>query len=117
MKTYKNQSESLDIAIAHLELEKKIKGQELLLQLTKTYESIKPINILKQSLEDFKESSEVQTSLLQTVLSVTGGYLTKKIVIGKSNSVFKKIFGFGIQYIMTKYLSSKSGYNNKFQGK
>lgn len=107
MKTYKSQNEKLDRAIAELELQRTLKFLELKQQLNLTYESIKPINILKQSLVDFKESTDVKSNLFQSVISIAGGYFSKKLLVGKSHSTFKKIVGYIVQYGVTNFISKK----------
>lgn len=107
MKKHRNQNEKLDRAIAKLELQRDLKFVELKQQLSLTYESVKPINILNQSLVDFKESTEVKSNLLQSVLSIAGGYISKKLLVGKSHSTFKKIMGYVVQYGVTNFISKK----------
>lgn len=113
MKSYKNQNEQLDSAIELLEHKRKLKFYELKQQLAVTYESVKPINILNQTLIDFKESAEVKSNVLQSVLSIAGGYISKKIVLGKTNSTFKKILGYVLQYGVTNFISKKVDSNSK----
>jgi hypothetical protein len=107
MKAYNNENKKLENAIAHLENEKKIIYDDLILQAGITYKSMKPINILKQSIDELRESPEIKTSLLQTVLSVSGGYLSKKILVGKSNSILKNLMGYAVQYGVTHFISKK----------
>ena len=49
-----------------------------------TYESIKTINIIKDTFQDFTHSPDLKSNLLQTAVSITGGYLSKKLLFGKS---------------------------------
>ncbi len=107
MKSYKNQNEELDIAIELLERQRSQKFNELKLQLNATYESVKPINILNQTLVDFKESSAVKSNLFQSAISLAGGYVSKRLLLGKSHSTFKKIMGYLVQYGVTNFISKK----------
>lgn len=113
MKTYKNQNEQLDIAIELLEHKRDLKFYELKKQLAVTYESVKPINILNQTLTDFKESTEIKSNVLQSVISIAGGYASKKLFLGKTNSTFKKILGYVLQYGVTSFISKKVDTNSK----
>ncbi|MES2240046.1 MAG: hypothetical protein V4497_07275 [Bacteroidota bacterium] len=112
MASYKNQNTELDKAIARLELERDLKFEELKDQLAITYESVKPINLLKETLEDFKHSPDIKSNFLQSVVSIAGGYLSKKMVMGKSNSIFKKIMGYVLQYGLTNFISKKVNSNS-----
>ncbi|WP_445731411.1 hypothetical protein [Mariniflexile sp.] len=97
----------LDKAIARLELERNIKLEEIKYQLEVTFDSMKPINILKEKFEDLKHSNNLKSSVLQTVASLAGGYLSKKILIGKSHSFFKTILGYALQFGVTKFISNR----------
>lgn len=107
MAAYKDQNLALDDAIAKLLVERQLKLNALKRQLNLTYESVKPVNILKESLADFNNTPEVKTNVLQSILSIAGGYLSKKVVMGKSNSIFKKALGYVVQYGLTKFISNK----------
>ena len=107
MKSYRNQNDELDIAIDKLERQRHLKFIELKQQLNLTYQSVKPINILNQTLTDFKESKQVKSNLLQSVVSLGGGYLSKKLLIGNTHSTFKKILGYVLQYGVTNFISKK----------
>ena len=107
MKSYKNQNEELDKAIELLEYQRDLKFESLKQQLVLTYESVKPINILNQTLIDFKESSQIKTNLMQSLVSLAGGYFSKKLLVGKSHSIFKKIAGYLVQYGVTNFISKK----------
>jgi hypothetical protein len=107
MKTYKNQNQELDKAIELLEIKRNIKLEELKNQLSYTYQSVKPINILNQTLQDFKDSTQVKSNLLQSVVSLAGGYASKKLLLGKTSSIFTKLLGYVVQYGVTKFISRK----------
>ncbi|GIZ08168.1 hypothetical protein [Flavobacterium sp. UMI-01] len=107
MKSYKNQNTLLDEAIARLEVEKAMKFDELKIQMHHTLTSMKPINILNGTLEDLKQFPEVKSNILQIITSLIGGYVSKKIVIGKSTSTVKKIMGYLFQYAVTHFISKK----------
>lgn len=107
MASYKNQNIILDEAIARLEMEREIKFEELKYQMNSTFQSMKPINILNGTLEDLKQFPEVKSNILQLVISVVGGYLSKKILVGNPHSTFKKILGYLLQYGITNFISKK----------
>jgi len=107
MRSYKNQNEELDSAIELLERKRALKFEELKYQLNATYESIKPINILNQTLIDFKESPGVKSNLLQSAVSLAGGFFSKRLLLGKSHSMFKKILGYVLQYGVTNFIAKK----------
>lgn len=107
MASYKNQNTQLDEAIALLEMEREMKFEELKDQMAITFQSMKPIHILNGALEDIKDFPEVKSNIVQLVVSLAGGYLSKKILLGNSKSTFKKIVGSILQYGITNFISKK----------
>jgi hypothetical protein len=92
--------------IAGLEA-KKITQEKLLIDhFNLTYESLKPINMIKSTLHEIGNSSDLKSNLLDATLGVGAGLLSKKLVVGSSNNFFKKIAGtlleFGIATIIAK---------------
>ena len=107
MKKYKNQMDLLDSAILVLQNKRDHEFNDLKSQLHNVYESVKPINILKQTITEFKTSPDIKSNLLQTAISLGGGYLSKKVLLGNTHSLFKKILGYVLQYGVTNYISKK----------
>ncbi|MBP0903668.1 hypothetical protein ACFSKN_03700 [Mariniflexile gromovii] len=104
---YKDQNTALDIAISRLEIEKKEKYEALKWQLELTTNSMKPINIIKDTFNDFQDEPDLKSNFIKTALSLTGGFLSKKILFGKSKSIFKKLLGYALQYGVTSLISKK----------
>ncbi|MDO7172344.1 hypothetical protein [Mariniflexile sp. AS56] len=111
MASYRNHNAELDRTIARLEHERKVKLEALKVQFEITSESIKPVNILKGTFQDFQESPGLKKNLLKTAASITGGYLSKKVLFGKSQSIFKKLIGYVFQYGVTHFISKKATTN------
>jgi len=111
MKPSNNRMQSLDKAISLLENQRKNEFVELKEQFFKTGEHFRPINILNQTIKDLGESPVIKTNLFETLISVTGGYFSKKMVIGKSNSIIKTLMGYVLQYSVTNFISKKVSSN------
>ncbi|PKQ46096.1 hypothetical protein [Confluentibacter flavum] len=107
MKNYSNQSQLLDAKITALENKQKIKTRELKGQLDLTYKELRPSRLLNRVLNDIKEEPQLKGNILESALSLVGGYLSKKILVGKTNSIFTNLFGYGVQYLATKIISKK----------
>lgn len=95
----------LKLAIQLLEVEQTIKKQLLNEQFHITYESLKPINIIKSTFKDIATSPSLTDNLLGTVIGLASGYLTKKLVIGVSGNIFKKLLGSVLQLGVTNVVS------------
>ena len=107
MKQHKSHVVLLDEAIARLEYRRQIEYQDLKAQFHETTETFKPANIFNQTIKDLRELPEIKSNLLQTVLSIAGGYFSKKIVLGKTNTFTKSILGYVLQYAVTNFISKK----------
>lgn len=106
-------NKQLDLAIIELKIQKDRDFQALKLQLAESYEEFKPSNIVKRVFVDLKEEPQVRDNVLQSVVSLAAGYLTKRLLIGKSNSFLKSVVGYVIQIGATKLISKKVVTNNK----
>lgn len=80
-------------AIRLLEIEQAANGQLLRKQFRLTHESLEPVSLLKRTLKDISSSPFLITNILGTTIGLATGYLSKKIVVGTSSNVFRKLFG------------------------
>lgn len=80
-----------------------LKGQAL-----DTYESIKPVNLLKNTLKDFSSQPALKENILDGAIGIATGYLTKKLVVGTSNNPIKKIAGTLFQVAITTLVAKNS---------
>lgn len=104
MKTV-NQTEILKHKIALLQLNQEyekiaIQQQYLLLQNSLTMSTI-----VEQGVTEFYKNMTHKNKLLPTVLSLVGGYLSKKIVVGHSKKLTKNLLGYGVQFVTTQLIS------------
>jgi hypothetical protein len=99
-----NSSASLKIAISKLEEKQFNQGQILKEQFYLTYESLKPVNILKNTFKDLTDSNELTNNIMGTVIGLASGYLSKRIVTGASSSSFRKILGSFMQVAITNFV-------------
>lgn len=111
MASSKNQIQSLDIAISSLENQRKNEFDDLKDQFFETGNHFRPINILNQAIKDLGESPVLKTNLFETLISVAGGYVSRKMIMGKSSSVIKIILGYILQYSATNFISKTVGLN------
>ncbi|HPE77536.1 MAG TPA: hypothetical protein PLC80_15695 [Draconibacterium sp.] len=98
-------SESLKEAIKTLEIKQVENEKELRLQLLNVYENLKPINILKNIARDVVTTDSLKNDITNTMTSVISGFITKKIIVGKSKNPFLKLIGVAIQFGMTTLVS------------
>jgi hypothetical protein len=95
----------LRTAIQLLEVEQAINGQLLKEQFFITYESLKPINLLKRTLSYVVSSPFLIDNILGTAVGLASGYLSKKIVVGGSVSIVRKLLGSFLQLGVTNFVA------------
>lgn len=98
-------SETLKEAINALEVRQKEEEKLLQLQLINVYENLKPINIIKNLVNDVATTDNIKHDIINTFASLMSGFISKKIVVGKSKNPFLKLIGLGIQLGMTTLVS------------
>jgi len=93
-------------AIQRLEVEQAINGQILKEQFYITYESLKPINLLRSTIYEITNSPHLMDSILGTAAGLATGYLSRKIaMIGASGNLVRKLFGSLLQLGVTNIVS------------
>jgi len=94
-------------AISQLEEEQTVSKQLFKEQLQLTVESLKPINLIRSTLNEAISSPDLLSNLLGAAFGMTAGYVSKKAAFGKATSPIKKLFGSvlqtGIAALLTTY--------------
>ena len=105
-----NQTEALNKTIAALQEKKEIEFSLLKEQFKITYESLKPINLIKSTLANVASSPELKNNVLNNVIGLTTGYLSKKVILGKTRNPIKillgSLFQFAIANVVSKHTDS-----------
>jgi len=101
-------SNELKNAIQILEFDQQIREQQLKEQVYLTIESLKPVNLIKSTLHKVVSSPYLINSLLGVTMGLTSGYMSKKIVLGKSVNVIRKLFGTLLQFGITNVVAQNS---------
>lgn len=100
-------AESLREEIQALEIRQSEEGKLVKEQLLITYENLKPINILKSIVKDVYSSDSYTQDFMEIVAGMTSGFVTKKLIIGRSKNPFLKLIGLAIQFGMTTLVAKK----------
>jgi len=96
-----NSIEDLKDAIQMLEAEQAAKWRELKEQSLLTYASVKPFNLLKNALFNVSSTPNLVNNILGTAVGIGTGYLSKKIIIGTSGNILRRILGTILQMGIT----------------
>jgi hypothetical protein len=91
--------------INRLEDELLIKGQLLKEQFKQTYLVFKPASLIKNTLKDITSSPYLIENILVSILGLASGYVTRKIITGASNNIFRKLIGSLVQFGVTNIVA------------
>ncbi len=103
-------SEKLEYLLGALAFRQKQELAALKSQFESTYDSFKPVNILKNSLLEIKGSPEIKQNITSTFLGISGGFIMNKLVSITSKNPVMKVVGTVLQYVVGNYISN---YKNK----
>ncbi|MGD0342786.1 MAG: hypothetical protein ABSA76_13870 [Bacteroidales bacterium] len=98
----------LQDAIQLLESEQAVKRQLLKEQFYITFESLKPLSLLKSAVKDLSSSPYLLDNISGTAIGVASGYLSKKIFIGTSGNLIRKLLGSILQFGVTNVVAQHS---------
>ena len=100
-----NSTSDLRKAIEAMEDKQIFQGQDLKEQFFLTYESLKPINLIENTLKEITSSPYLTENILAAITGVASGYISKKIVVGTSDHIGRKFFGNILQVGVTNYIA------------
>ncbi len=99
-------SAGLREAILVLEKRQAVEGIILKDHFLQAYESIKPINLIKNTFKEITESNDLKDNIINTSVGLATGFVSKKLFVGRSHNPFKRLLGsvlmFGITNVVSK---------------
>ncbi|QKJ64022.1 hypothetical protein [Flavobacterium sp. M31R6] len=104
----RNETDSLNELIL---LQEKKHDTELALlrnQFDLTYESLKPVNLIKSLFHEVTTSPEIKNDLVGNTLGLGAGFLSKKIFGDNPQSPVKKVLGTMLQFAVTNVAAKHS---------
>jgi len=73
-----------------------------------TVESLKPLNLVKNTLAGIVSSPPVKTTIVNSAIGVTTGYLAKLALMGATRNPVTKIVGALLQFAVAGFVSKHS---------
>ena len=101
-------AEALRAAIFKLENRQLIEEKLLKEQFFITYESLKPVNVLRTAINEFLAPSDLKESLIETTAGIITGYLSRVLIIRNSKNPIIRLAGVFAQYGLTNLFSKNS---------
>jgi hypothetical protein len=90
-----------------LESDQVFKGQQLKEQIFLIFENLKPTTLLKGTLNDFVSSPYLIENIIGSIIRLSAGFLTKKLVVGTSTNMAKKLLGTTAQFVVTNLVTQR----------
>ncbi len=104
----KNNKATLDLAIQELKERQEFELMLLKSQFEKTYESLKPFNLIKNTISEVATSSSLKKSILNNAIGLATGYLSKKFLLGSTHNPIKKILGTIVEFGIANFVAKKA---------
>ncbi len=101
-------SAGLKVAIEYMELKKVVDAAELKEQLFCSYQSMLPVNIIKNTFSDLIKDADFKGDVLNASVSIATGYLSKKMVVGETHNPIKQLFGTLLQMGVTNLVAKNA---------
>jgi len=101
-------TETLSLKILMLEKRRELYYEQFKANLETSYNSLKPLNLVKSGFREIVGSPEVKQGLLSNLVGLAGGFITKKMIIGPATGMIRNSIGTVLQIIMTNLVSRKT---------
>lgn len=95
----------LQDAIQLLEAEKGVKLELMKDQFHQITANLHPANLIQNTLKEISSSPYLVDNLLSGGVGLVTGFLSKKIVVGGSNNIFKRVLGNVLQFGVTNLIA------------
>jgi hypothetical protein len=106
----KIQTESaLRAAILQLELQQAGEGKMLKEQFQHAYDSIKPINLIKSTIQEAAASQDIKDDILSAAASLTSAFLTRKLLGNSNQHPLRKLLGTALIFGLTQLVIKNPG--------
>lgn len=96
-------------AIFEMEIRKKEQGRTIKEKFYIIKENLEPANIIRNTINEVATSPSFRLNLLGAVVGLGAAYFSRKLVVGKSVSIFRKILGSVLQLGISAAVASKPG--------
>lgn len=87
--------------------EEKSTQEDLILQdVSRAYDMLKPAKIFRTLFKEISSTPDILENVFSNIASIFGGYVSRKVLVRKSNNVFKRILGTLTQFGVTFFIAS-----------
>ncbi|KAF2339077.1 MAG: hypothetical protein REI96_12470 [Flavobacterium nitrogenifigens] len=97
--------DQLNRKIEELEIRQDKEWSDIKDEIDEIKNNLKPINLIRNTVEEINETVGFKSHIAQSAISIGIGYLAKRFIVGKGDSMFKGILGSIVQLIVTNLVS------------
>jgi len=95
----------IKIAIQNLEFQQDIQGKLMKEEFLIAFESLKPVHLIKSILQEVTSSPYLLDNMLGSVMGMITGYISRKITVGGSHNLIRKVVGSLLQFGVTNVVA------------
>jgi len=99
---------NLKQAISLLQNKRQAQKKQIAADATVIYQSIQPINIIKNTINKLIATPAINNNALDMLMGVGAGMVSKKLILGKSASIIKKVLGGVIEFGVSNIIASNA---------
>lgn len=99
---------TLQLAIDEVQRQCDEKKTQMSLQFIEVMESMRPVNLFKSAVKDIATVPGIAQSAIGTTIAIGAGVLSKKIVVGKSTGIFKKLMGGIVEFTVANSIANNA---------
>lgn len=82
--------------------------QQLKNQFDVAYESVRPINLVKNLFREVKASPEIKSNLIGNLIGFGTGFISKQLLLGSTHNPIKKVLGTIFEFAVANVASNNS---------
>ena len=105
-----NNSIDLETAIVSLTLKNKAQTIALKNQFAEVVEILKPAKLLKAAVNNIAENPDVVKVAVGTIVAVEAGVLSRKLIVGKSSNMFRRVIGKVVEFTVARSVLGNSSF-------
>ncbi len=103
-----NDTTALKEKIVFLQRKQAQELAELKTHLNSTYESVKPVNVIKNTLQEIAASPDIKDNVFNSIIGLTTGYISTKVLMGSSHNPVRRVLRVFLQYAITNIVAKHS---------
>jgi hypothetical protein len=94
--------------IVLLEIEQEQNRLLLKEEFKNTFEALRPVNLFKNTFQEITESPDFKNNLIDSIIGIATGFISKKIIVGNTHNPFKQIMGVLLQLTITSMVTKNA---------